>query len=133
MIYNTLKQQSVEAHAFDIDAYLNYTEENVYNPSYAECGRSWLFNHTNLFLTVYKVTNNSIHIKNVNPNASESCKPSQVSIFVDIIGTEYLGGVAIPSADDEDCEWTYSFKVRVSGNYSVQARLLSFNGDADFD
>lgn len=55
----------------------------------------------------------------------------QSSPFVQQLGPERLGGFAIPS--QSRCEWHYPFMITLSGNYTVEARLLYVNGDRDFN
>ena len=90
-----------------------------------------LFNKTNLVLSVYQISNDSVYIKNMNKLANASCDPSSVSIYVDIKGPEYLGGLAIPSVNAVDCEWYYPFKVRLSGMYLIDARLLYLDANRE--
>ena len=106
--------------------YLNFTEHDVTDETFALCGRIRLYQDQGLILTARR-EDSTIYISNIQQDIS--CNASSISIYVDVSGPERLGGFAIPN--DNRCEWHYPFMVTVSGTYTVEARLLSVDGHLD--
>ena len=114
----TSSKQIISSHL----QYINITDDNK------ECGIYWLYKNKQLYLNITRVTQTAVIIKNVYSN---QCDASRVSIYVSVIGqqsdTEYLGGIAIPH--NTKCEWYYLFNITLSGNYTIIARLLYYDGE----
>jgi hypothetical protein len=69
-----------------------------------------------------------VRMVNLHPNSTgRDCEKLHVWVRVD--GPEVVGGLAtsISTGDSRPCYWEYTADVRVEGNYSVDAKLLSWN------
>eukprot|EP01084_Bolivina_argentea_P096851 174103_1 len=112
-----------------VKQYLNFTDntQNITTHN-SHCGRIWLYQNKGLILSIYSITNNTVHIKNISPY-KQTCNASRITIYVTIQGIEFLGGIAIPHTIK--CEWHYSFKISIPGMYKIMVRLLYYDGILD--
>ena len=77
---------------------------------------------------------NMVKILDVHPNTTTQPRTDcdKLSLWVRINGPEIISGKphAIPSSNGGSCHWQLNFTLAVPGSYSVDAKLLMWNGNA---
>ena len=78
---------------------------------------------------------NTVYIWNVHPDLSkegfQDCR--KLSIWVRVNGPEIIAGktqAVAGSSSETSCRWEFPFEIQVAGSYSVDAKLIMWNGHA---
>lgn len=60
---------------------------------------------------------------------------SLLTIWVRVDGPEIFAGkgTAVPAEEGAPCSWSFQFELAVPGDYRVDAKVLLYNGDVDYD
>jgi len=106
--------------------------DSVMEDSNLQRGASWLYTKKGLNLVGRTRERREVagsRVLDIVEANRNTCNSSDIQIYVRVYGPEVIAGHAEPV--NGECAWTFRFSPSVAGNYRLQAKLLSFNGNVE--
>ena len=96
-------------------------------------GIGWLWSHQQIVLTatfpphITEPGKNMVEIWNVGDSIISEC--DKLTIWIRVAGPEIFAGSALPVQENEEsCHWRFPFLLQKPGSYTVEAKVLLWNG-----